>query len=452
MREHISAIVRSMAAALADAALGALLIALMLALYDVERGVQFALGFWIAVYAVQAVANELMAARGVSLLTFVLVNAALLIPGTHAVVARTAFFPPSTGFPVFLRIITLLCGAHGAACTRRPPGSNLFVRYADALILSASLYLATAFGLGRAYNPAVLAFSLGTLALCMVIASSLRSGGESDSVIRGAGAGGYAVLLALLVLCLPLAIGLLSLGERHVDGVVSLLALLWQGICRGANLLATLLARMIMFFAGKNPNVRSDPASPDVSFTGGIEMPAAAESPEWLIHLLLALLAAGAAAGLIAALLALRRMKFSRVRSVRRRRRIMRRSHFFAALREALRGAYARIAFEIAYRLHKRTPQGLFVLAQRTGRLRRLPRRASESAGAYLRRCHGALRAQGEASSLDQLARLLDAALYGGQDIRLTPGEYSHYAKQIRHLRVFLGHRTDIAQQQRSSR
>ncbi|MBR5561352.1 MAG: hypothetical protein IKU73_08070 [Clostridia bacterium] len=434
MKEHLSAILRSTATALADAALGALLIALMLALYDAERSVSLAVGVFASIYLLQAIINEIMTARGTSLLVYLLVNAALLIPGVNAALSHTVFTPASMGFPFLLRAVLLIAGAHGALCMRRLPGSNVFVRYADALIAVLVLYLFSAFSLGRAYNTIVLCFALCVLALCMTIASVLRSGGESDSVIRGAGAGGFAVLLGLLLLCLLFTAGALSLGSGHIGGIVTLLSLLWQGVCSAGNLLLNIFARFILLFAGMGGNMRSDPASSAPAGAEGMEIVEAAAAPAWLPALLLGLLGAAVLAGVVALLLALRGMKFSRVTRTKKKRRVVRRSHFLSALLAALRGAYDVAAFEIAYRLHKATPQGLFVLAQRTGKLRRFPRRASESAGAYLRRYHAALLSQGEDSPLASLADALDRTLYGGQSVHLSRAESRLCARAIRRL------------------
>lgn len=434
MKEHLSAILRSMAVALADAALGALLIVLMLALYDVERSVSLTVGMFAAVYALQAIVNEIMAARGAPLLVYLLVNAALLILGVNAAVSHTVFTPASMGFPVLLRIVLLLAGAHGALCMRRLPGSNAFVRYADALIAVLVLYLASAFSLGRAYNTVALSFALCVLALCMAIVSALRSGGESDSVIRGAGAGGFAVLLGLLLLCLLFTAGALSLGSGHIGGVVAFLSLLWQGICRAGDLLLNIFARFILLFAGMGGNMRSDPASSIPAGFESMEAIEAASAPAWLPALLLGLLGAAVLAGAVALLLALRGMRFSRIMRAKKKHRVVRRSHFLDALLTALRRMYDSVVFEIAYRLHKATPQGLFVLAQRTGKLRRFPRRASESAGAYLRRYHAALLAQGISSPLSELADALDLALYSGQSIHFSREEYHLHAAAIRRL------------------
>jgi len=440
MREHLSAILRSIVIALCDAALGALLIALMLALYDIERSISLSVGLFAAVYAAQAIANEFMAARGAPVLLFLLVNAALLIPGVNAAVSHTVFTPASAVFPALLRIILLLAGAHGAFCMRRLPGSNAFVHYGDALIAGTALYLFSSFGLGRAYSPTVLFFALGVLMLCMIIASSLRSGGESDSVIRGAGAGGYLVLFGLLLLCLLVTAGALSLGSGHVGSVVAFLSLLWDGICRVGNLLLNALARIILLFAGTGRNVRSDSSSAETASAAGMEIIAAEEAPAWLPALLLILLGAAVLAGVIGVLLALRGMRFSRAARTKRKRRVVRRGHFLPALLAALRRVYDRIAFEIRYALQRKTPQGLFVLAQRTGRRRHFPRRASESTGAYIRRYHAALLAQGVASPLAPLADALDLALYGGESIRFEPAQYRLYARAIRSLSAQMRH------------
>ena len=60
MKEHLAAAVRSFVCALVSAALGALLVALMLALYDIERTVMLDIRTWVLALALQAIVNELL--------------------------------------------------------------------------------------------------------------------------------------------------------------------------------------------------------------------------------------------------------------------------------------------------------------------------------------------------------------------------------------------------------
>jgi len=157
--------------------------------------------------------------------------------------------------------------------------------------------------------------------------------------------------------------------------------------------------------------------------------------PQWISYVFLAVLALLVLLVVGVILWALHNARFSRTRLSRRRRRVTRKSHLSSALAVLLQKAFDRIAFEVSYLLSRRTPQGLLVLAQRTGALHKLPRKKSESGGAYLRRLHGILLAQGSASSLDALALQLDQALYAGQKCTLTNEEYASCISQIRSIR-----------------
>ena len=85
MRERLSSMLRCFTAAIAVAALSGLLIALMLALYDIERTYILPAGIWAAALLVQAVVNEILVQRSPSMLVYVLVNAALLLSARHHV-------------------------------------------------------------------------------------------------------------------------------------------------------------------------------------------------------------------------------------------------------------------------------------------------------------------------------------------------------------------------------
>ena len=93
---------------------------------------------------------------------------------------------------------------------------------------------------------------------------------------------------------------------------------------------------------------------------------------------------------------------------------------------EALRALIAKvmgsIAFELHYRANRRTPQGLYVYAVRSCRIKLLPKHKSESAGAYIRRLHKILLAQTGLSTLDRLADMLDRALYSDAKPHLSRG------------------------------
>lgn len=434
MKERLGNILRIFTAAIADAALTMLLVVLMLSLYDMERTVYPALGVWAMLLLIQAAAAELLAERSPSMLPYVLIHAALALACRHYVLKGTVFVPGSRGFPVMLGILIVAGCAHSAFAAHKLPGSDFFVRMTDALVISTGLYLFAAFSMGRAFHMQVLLFVAASFVLLIITTASLRAGGESDSVVRSTGAGGWLVLGALLVFCLLFTSALLSLGGSHVNSLVGVISALWQAFTRmlsaGLKALAYFLALFIRPGPMRREYAASDSAALPELAAGDAEPP-----PAWMAGVMFAFFALLILAAAAAILWALHRTKFSRRSAKRRRRRVERKSHFFSALHALIARIASRISFELACFFGRRTPQGLLVLAQRTGTLHKLPRKRSESGGAYLRRLHGVLTEQNEPSSLDQLAGILDAIFYGGGRITLSRAEYEAYAQQIRKIR-----------------
>lgn len=435
MKERLGNILRVFTAAIADAALSLLLIMLMLSLYDMERTMHPALRLWALTLLLQAVVNEFLSRHSPSLLFYGLVNAALLLIGRHYILAHTAFIPGSQGFPVLLSMLMIAGGAHAAFASYKLPGSDFFVRMTDILIIAASLYMFAAFCMGHAFHMPVLLFVLLTFALLLITTAALRAGGESDSVIRGTGIGGWLVLAALLALCLLFTSALLSLGSGHVNSLVDVLSMLWQASFSALSACMKALAYLLAFFI-RPGSMRREYAVSDGAALPEMEIGDAAPPPPWVTYVMFALFAALILVAFAAIIWALHNTKLSRRRTKRRRRRVVRKSHFFSALRNLIMQIAACISFELACFFGRRTPQGLLILAQRTGALHKLPRKKSESGGAYLRRLHGVLTAQKEPSSLDALAAALDAIFYGGKQITLTRAEYESYAQQIRRIRL----------------
>lgn len=433
MKGHLNAALRSFICALACAALGALLIVLMLSLYDIDRTVHLHIGVWVLVLALQAIANEAMVTRSVSLLFFLIVNGALLLFGSGALLSRTVFVPGSSGFPVLLRMSFFASGVAGAYAAQKDPGSNVFVRLQDMLILSATVYLGAAFALGDAIHAEILIFSLVTLVLSMLLTASLRAGGESDSVIRGTGMGGWLVLLALLAVCMLFTAGILGVSGGHIESIVEAVILLWKALCRLGTLSLHALAWFLSLFAGQYKHVSVNPVyetpdMPDIEGIGTIDAPA------WIVYIFIGALAAVLIAAVIALIHMLHGTKLTRTRVSKRRSRVTRKSHLLSALRALLSSFAARVAFEAAYRFGPPSPQRLYVLAVRTGLIHRFGKMRGETPGAYLRRYHLSLIAQQTESSLDDLANQLDSVLYGGVKNMMTHEEYERIARQIRSL------------------
>ena len=436
MREHLSNALRGFALAIAAAAFGAVCMALMLALYDIPRTVQLAALPWALLLLALALLCELMTARGANLLIYVAACAALLLAGGENIVSSTAFIPGSSGFPVLLRLLVWASGAACAYAVQKLPSSNAYVRLGDVLIGSVACYLCACFSLNDALISPILTLALCAIAACLLTAAALRAGGESDSVIRGTGAGGMLVMLALLLVCAVLSSALLALASGRVDGLVAFLLAAWRGIVGVISRAFELFVRFIALFAPKPVHYNMAPAQQDslALSASGIEI--SARMPQWIIYLFIAFMALLIAGVVLAILWALRGVKLSRP-SRKRARRVTRQSHMLAALRARLHALREHISFELAYRRFRRTPEGLYVLAMRRCRAKALKKRPSESPGTYIRRLHGALLQTSGMSTLDALADKLDRALYAGEAVPLSRGESDAFAAQIAALASF---------------
>lgn len=433
MKDFVSHVMRSFVLALSAAALGALTIALMLALYDIPRTADIAVLLWGGTLLAQAIVCELLTRRSVSMLAYVLASAVILFFGGEQAISHTVFIPGSSGFPVFLRICIWTSGAVCAYGCQKEPGSNVYVRLSDVLILSIGGYMATLYALKEAMILPALAFAGVALLLCMLVSASLRAGGESDSVIRGTGMGGYLVIGALLMICLLLAALLLSAASGHVGGIVEAFLALWHLITvllrDGFTFIVLFLNRL---FGGPRMIARPPAAQQDsLAYSGG-PMEEMGTAPQWVVYLVMGVIAAFVLAAILAILWALRRARIGRTHRKKTQRKVTRTSHAAKALRALISRVIGLITFELRYRTSRRTPQGLYVLAVRTGRVKRIPRKKHESPGAYIRRLHHILLAQTGLSTLDRLADMLDRALYGDGRPHLSHGEADAFAAQIR--------------------
>ena len=433
MKDFLISAIRSFVCALCTAAFGALSVALMLALYDMPRTVDLAVLHWGGALLVLALVCEALCRHGVSMLVYLSACCAFLFFGGEQILAHTAFIPGSSGFPVFLRLCIWSSGCTCAYACQKEPGSNAFVRLSDALIFAIGGYMATLYALDEALNIPVLTLSLCALLLSMLVTATLRAGGESDSVIRGTGMGGYLVIGALLGVCLLLAALLLSVSSGHVGGVVELFLLIWDHLSRMAMKLLTAFGLIMAFLFGGQRMMERTPVSQEdsLSYYGGA-MKEMGSAPQWVVYLVMGVIAAAILAAILAILWALRSTKLSRTSKKRARRKVTRTSHVGAALRMLIAKAVSLITFELSYRANRRTPQGLYVYAVRTCRIKLLPKHQHESAGAYIRRLHQILLTQTGLSTLDRLADMLDQALYGDRKPHLSRGEADAFAAQIR--------------------
>lgn len=433
MKDTIMSVLRSFVCALCAAAFGALSIALMLALYDIPRTADIALLHWSGTLLVLACVCEALSRRGVSALVYLAAGCATLFFGGEQTIAGTVFTPASSGFPVFFRICIWTSGGVCAWACQKEPGSDIFVRLSDMLILYTGLYMATLYGLHEAMIMPVLGFALACLLLSMLVTAALRAGGESDSVIRGTGMGGYLVIGALVLVCLVLAALLLTLTRGHVDGIVEAFLAVWHTVSGAVVQAFTVFVLFMSRIFGPSWAITHNPVVQQDTFTyyGG-PMEEMGTAPQWVVYLVMGVIAVLIIAAILAILWALRGTKLSRTGKKKSRRKVTRTSRMGEALRALIAQAADAITFELLYRANRHTPQGLYVYAVRTCRIKLLPKHKNESAGAYIRRLHQILLAQTGLSTLDRLADMLDHALYSGTKPRLGRGEADAFACQIR--------------------
>ena len=432
MRHHLLSALRAFAASLCSAALGTLFLALMLTLHDEPHTVSIPFARVALMLALLACVNEALASRGVTLLLYGAVNTAIGAAGLYAVLRSTVFTPASGGYTVFLCALLACSVIHCAAGAVHPPDSNQFIWLADMLIIGLLLLLACAQLLDHALNTSATGFAAIALLTAFGMTSHLRSGGESGRVVRGTGVGGYLVLFAMLAVCLALAAGLFVLGGGQVDGIVSLVSALWKLLGAFFERIITVLASILSLNLGNYNVLKPEPGHFTVTIIPLDDPQAAGTAPMWLVYGFLVLLGLTLLAVVIGLLLDFRGKVAARVEVKRQRRVVTRKSHLLAALRALLRRMKDAVSFELSLRRNRYTPQGVYVLALRTCRAKEQKKLPSESPGAYLRRLHTL--AEQETSTLHLLADQLDAALYGGESIRLSAEEYKRYAAQLREI------------------
>jgi hypothetical protein len=85
------------------------------------------------------------------------------------------------------------------------------------------------------------------------------------------------------------------------------------------------------------------------------------------------------------------------------------------------------VIFEWEYLRYRKTPQGVFVLAQRIGRRHKVVRRRDESPGAYIRRLDAE-----KNLGIRELAFRLDEVYYGESSVRMETFDYRAYVKKLK--------------------
>ena len=431
MRERISNTLRSFAASLCIAALCSLFLALVFSLYDSVRMVDLPVLRWAALLLVLALIDEILASRGLPLLLYAAVNAAAAAAGITFILAATVFMPESEGYAVFLGFLIASSTALCAYFAQQLPDSNVFIRLCDALLIGIALLMASVGFLDKSLNEEIVVFAAAALVTALVMTAQLRAGGESENVVRGSGIGGALVLFAVLAVCLLLCAALIVLGGDQVDGIVAAAVSVWKKLGWLAEKVVYVFAALLSLNFGKHNVLEPDAGHYKVTIVPLNDEKAMGTAPMWLVYGFIGLLALALIVLAVALLMDLRGKRVLRAGRTGRRRVVTRKSHMLSAILALFARLRDAAAFEMTYRFGQRMPQTLYVFAQRRFRLTRLAKSKSESPSAYLRRLDGALRAQGDASSLDALAVLMDEAIYGGKNIVMSKEEFAAYSAQI---------------------
>lgn len=457
---RIMDIVRGLSALLSDLALASL--AVLLVPVITRQQVTIGYGAWMGCLAVQFLVSYWMMQTGISIniyLVFQTVAVAAVAYFTYTTSicvdpwnlgagvenAAAVSMAARPGEPRSVMVFLVLCaagsGLHGAWMAYRLPGSNTLVRYVDCLMVTLAFYLYAVYASDLPQDKNLAVLGLAAMALNLLMVNRLRTGEECLSVIQGAGNGTRLVLLLVFGACLALTGGIVGLASGQVHSLVDVLLVVlsgvWQVVYTVAGAVGMVLGYLILFVIALLPN--APPGARQRAMELVTQKPEHVEEytgpmfPVWMLCVL-------AAAGVLAILYQLRGTRIRGVRLRARRRKVVRKSHLLSALRALVTRWLEWLRFTWDYHRYRKTPQGLFVLAERTGRKVKMGRRTWESPGAYLRRLAAVCEKESAGTepesqvSLASVATLLDQLYYGGETPRMGMEEYQAYVRQIRAL------------------
>ncbi len=435
MRTKIDHLLRGASVLFSDVVICALAIHMILILLGLPDPV--AVLPWCGWLLAQFLIGSFLIQSGSAVNWYLIFQGVASIAGSTLVCCLAFFSGASPDLLLLLALCALGTGIHAGVAAWRLPSANGISIYGDILIVELAFYLWAVSGSGYGTSGFLIGISLGTLALDLLTVGHIRTGEESGNVIRGTGIGGRAALCAVLLLCLSVTGGAVGLASGQIHSVVDLLlaVLLFLGRILNAifTVIGTILGYIILFFVAILPTSSQaaqeqamqtlQDSSQELMESTGASLPA------WILYLILAALAL---ALVVYVLHMMRGKRFQPRRPSVRRQRIVRKSHLGEELLRLWRRAADRVRFEWNYRRYRKTPEGLFVLAGRCARGRKLVRADGESPGAFLRRIGESL--PEDAAELTHLAELLDRVYYGGQICPLSEEEYRKYTAIFRKL------------------
>jgi hypothetical protein len=391
-----------------------------------------ALPLWIVCAAVQLLAACVLISTSASWSVYLVFHAAAIAAGTYLIVRASVFPVYAADMRFFLGFGVLLTGGHIALAAYRLPSANTLLRYVDVMIVVTAFYLYCAYGTGNAADQSCLGCAMAALALNLLVTCHLRTGGEGCRVIRGAGVGSRLALLLILAVCIGITgtvVGVAS-GEIHsiVDFVLVILSAVWRVISAIfsvlGNILAFLLLLLIALFPMTSAPVRENAVE---HLETNIEEILPETESFWNSQLMMGLAGICLLAGILWLLWRLKDVRIRRPERMKQKKQIVRRSHLRASLLQLWMRMRDAVIFEWEYLRYRKTPQGVFVLAQRIGLRHKVVRRRDESPGAYIRRLDAE-----KNLGIRELASWLDEAYYGESGVRKEAFDYRAYVGKLK--------------------
>lgn len=386
--------------------------------------------------------------RGISMNAYLVWNGAAGALGAF-LVSRGTVCPEHMGMAAAMALVcAFFTAVHGAYAAWTLPGANVMIKYVDSLVVILAFYLYAAASSGWVPDRDIMLLAAAALLLDLAVINQLRTNDETVNIIRGAGAGSRLILF-LIVLAIVALTGLVTgLASGQIHSAVDVF--LWFMIQAAGvmnvvfSIIGTVIAWIVIlifsFFPAMPQAARENAQTMLRENVEEIVEETGLTLPLWFWQILGVLLLAAAITGI---LYTFRNVKLARVHRPANRQKAVKRSHVGDELRRLFKKSKEAVVFELCYWKYRRTPAGLLVYADRTGKRvkssekgsrENLGRKKGESPGEYMRRlaAHVPKGQEGQtedAESLRRLAVLFDEIYYHGQDISLTRAECQKYEK-----------------------
>lgn len=439
MNSRMTELLQGISIVVSDIAAAALLLILIPFGMQLDFYVPFWL--WLGVACLQFLLSYLLLSMGTSVNVYLIFQGIAMMGSCVLLLHTSSCNPGWENMCWFLGFFVLAVSIHAAAAAWRLPEANQLLRYVDVLVVLLTFFLYTEFYVDRQAERVYTVLPLVSMLLNLWTISRLRTAGEQENVICGAGTGGKLLLFLICGCCLLLTAGMVGFGSEEVHSTVDvllvLLRCLWAAVALFFRIVGAVFAGILLFFLWFLPGTpRAAQENIQAAVRENVEK--AVNLTERVIPLwFFALLGILCALGFLGWILYQCRGK--RVKAVRRqvkKRRVVRKCRLFEALKAFFYAGKERIIFEWKYWRFRKTPQGLFVLAEREGRKRHLARNRNEGPGEYVRRLseQGFLEDAPQKKILHQLAEALERIWYAEEKITLSFADYKKCEKAIREL------------------